>query len=303
MLKISLTEMASRLDRFLVTVLFFFLISVSGEGSAFPASGQSPIKSAYSQVPFSGKVTVGYRGNDPRAVLRALNAVRPKEKSEFETTAHYEERLANSADVPLYGALRTSSIFAFVFPSVETPSYPGGIDPGSLEISYDADTETMSAKLGIGSVYNDAGEHSKDIRSIVWNWARTGRGDYIGSNAFGAIRTVKKSVSVSTGLAFSIDSPFYSGRGDWTDDFYPSPIGMTFSVPASRAKMLKKNLRVLVVASLLQPTSIEESVHREPKIDHPYDTAELGHYLHVDIQEIWLFDSSTGEVVAKATPR
>jgi hypothetical protein len=236
-------------------------------------------------------------GNDPRAVLRALKVATPKEKSEFETTEDYQKRVARSADVPLFGTLRTSSTFAFVLPSSESPAYDDKMYP-NLETQYDADTETMIVKVGFDSIETDTHHFSKDRRSIVWNESGTGREAYIGTNAFGATRAVKKLTILTTALAIGIDSPFYPGG----DELLPGKLYLSFKVPPNKARLQEKRLRVLIVAGLLRPYSFEEEIYREPTFDDPNESDETYRYLSVDIKDVWLIDIATGNVIAKAAP-
>jgi hypothetical protein len=274
--------------------LVAFVISLTIISPAMSFAAPTPKKVAasvartYSQSPFTGTVTRGFLGNDPRAVYRAIEKTRLKGKSEFETTAQYDQRLAQYADKPLYGPLRISSTFAFVFPSRETPGNLENMYPLNLTTSYKADTTTMTATVW----FEQLGTPDYRGRSILWNEMTVTTGSYEGSNAFGATRHIEKTTSTITSLAFNLASPFYFWRKD---------LEISFVVPAEKAKLLKNNLRVLFVAKLVSPYVIETQEYTGPTFDDPYAASDVYHYFQCDISAIWLFDSSTGEVVAKLT--
>ena len=283
-----------------LTLLSVFAVAAP---CAPPAGKQSTPHRAYSQAPFSGKVAKGYLGNDPQAVFRSLQTVAPKEKSEFETTESFQKRVQESADAPLFGTLRTTSTFAFLLPSSESNTYEDRMYP-NFYAEYDADTETMTAKLQFEPLMTGpyAYHFSKDQRSIIWNEVGTGREAYIGTNAFGATRAVKKFTVSKTALAISIESPFYPGNGI-RDEGSTWPLDISFKVSPNRARLLEKNLRVLIIAGLKPPYYFEEQIYKEPTFDDPNESNETDRYLSVYIQDVWLIDGATGDVLAKAVPK
>lgn len=274
------------------------LVSSTMSYAAIPPHSKTATSAprTYALSPFTGTVPRGYLGHDPRGIYRALEKTKPRDKSEFETTAQFEHRVAQSADRPLYGTLRSSSTLAFVFPSREATMSGGENDPINLTLSYHADSQKMTAKITFNPMHLDGDDYAEMLRSIVWNDVSVRTRSYVGSNAFGVTRQIDEIMRVTTGLAFDVSSPFYDVGADGFGEMFAAPRIVSLSASAENAKLLKKNLRLLIIAKLMSPYFIETQKHTEPTIDDPYDQTQIYHYLRVQIQDIWLFDIVTRAV-------
>jgi hypothetical protein len=70
-------------------------------------------------------------------------------------------------------------------------------------------------------------------------------------------------------------------------------------VPPTAARLLKEDLRVLVVARLSEPYVLEGQSYSRPSIDAPYEFSDNYRYLYLTIEDVWLFDNSSGAVLQK----
>jgi hypothetical protein len=253
----------------------------------------------YSQSPFSGNLTRGFLGHDARAICRAIEKTGPKEKAEFETTAQYEARLAGQAKKTLYGTLTMSSTFAFVVPTHESPKFVGSMYPLNLRTKYDADSETMNVEIGFSSMHPRGDEYAEGVRSIIWNEVSRTDGSYLGSNAFGATTRVERTTETTTGLAFDIaTTPLYRGKGS-LDKIVSESRRTSFHVSPQRAKLLKDGLRILVIATLIDPYTVNTEEYKDPTLEYPYEETRRYRYLKVAIEDVWIFDLTSGEVFVK----
>ena len=284
-------------------IVFVALISLVAAPVNKPTQNK-PTSTVYSQTPFDGDVPPGFIGHDAAAVYKALVTTRPSEKSEFETKAQYEERIKGNADRPLFEKLRASSVFAFVVPSGKTAT-----DDQGLQSTYDADSQSMNIEIGFDSVASDGdfnayyvegvGSYSKTMRSLLWHEEYHPQGSYVGSNAFGAKVKVEKGVGTKIGIAFdTATNPVYKPAG-YDSPASPSPRKVSFNVPLEEAKHLKGDLRLLVIATLVEPYTLTDQQHTAPTIDYSYDIDETYEYVKVQINDIWIFGQSTGKVYWK----
>ena len=278
-----------------IVVLTMLALTIGVYAQSAPTSKK--IATIYSQSPFSGNVAPGFLGHDARAMYRAIERAKPKEKGEFETTPQYEARLAR-ADKSLYGALKLSSRLAFVVPTRETNEFVGSMYPLNLQTTYEADAETMNVKIGFDPFHNGNDKYAEEIRSIIWNEVSRTDGSYLGSNAFGAKVKVEITTETTTGLAFDIPSTLYHGKG-LGDSIVPESRCASFHVSPQRAKQIKGNLRVLVITKLIDPYIVNTEEYEEPTIEYPYERSKYYHYLKVNIEDMWIFDLVSGEVFVK----
>ena len=88
-------------------------LAVAGE----PARPSSASSQGYSTVPFNlgeQRIAPGFRGNDPQLLFKILSKSASDQKTEFETSAEFENRVAANLKKPLYGKLFRDSLFSFV---------------------------------------------------------------------------------------------------------------------------------------------------------------------------------------------
>lgn len=242
--------------------------------TAIVALGQS---SPYLATPFDtdkSALGVNFKGHNIAAVASAIaHSPYLKNKSEFETSAEFIERYSQFRKHPLLGKLTPESEFTFVIEEQRA------IGDEGYSLKYDADARVLAAKLhaywglegGEQGDYLQIGSNKRHIR------------DYLASNAFGKKAQVSESV-------FHVYKLFISPHTNTTFDIDLTP---------EAAKAVKNDARVLVLCHLESPWYITESNHFAPEIDSPSDFTVYDHYLPAVIDEVWVFNQRTGNILKK----
>jgi hypothetical protein len=226
-------------------------------------------------------------GHDIKAVVEAIkNSPFLKEKSEFETTSAFETRRASFADRPLFGGVTPKTQLAFVLST--DPSFAPGF-------KYDADSETMTV-TATGSAEEFTVEKGETTLDALVVRIERRRDAYIGGNAFGANVKVDRTHADDWGVAFDQDNWVFESLGDF--DFQR---GFTHSIPmtSDAAQTLKPFARLLLVCHLKDPWLRHKVFGKSATVSDPSEIFADENYLEVVPDELWLFNSQTGEVVRK----
>jgi hypothetical protein len=260
----------------------------------------------YSWQPFDpsiAEVPAGFRGHDLAKIYDLLLA-RQKDsvKGEFETTESFNLRMKAAATKPLLGTLTKDSVFAF------------GMDNKRLESLFDADKQTLHVRANL-SVISEGLTHRSTGKALTWEINRPETTYYVGSNAFGAKTRVERNRGEFFEVGFDNydDFPVEYYLSDSTKEVFAEKIqrgddlsylkevafAVDLKVNAQAAMRLKKDLRVLVVCRLIPPYRIEGSIFHEPTRDDPTDRLYNFHTLFTRLLELWFFDVSNGQVLAK----
>lgn len=275
---------------------------------------------SYSSEPFDlnvGKLPPNYRGHDIVACYNRLKKA-AVEKGEFETTAQYVGRI---------NSLAADYLYAF---RVE-PKYVGSLSFG-LDYTYDADRALLSANLqmdlvslGLVSEYEKArstlrittthGTSDKDFSiterindgpphevqytatGVRVREGRATRDSYVGSNAYGARKRVARFVTEDYNIAFGKERlhAFLA-------------LQLPARVSPEVARTLKPRLGVLLICNLTPfpyaPLLVFDYYRfLDPTLDSPIDSFNTKKYIHTKLRAIWVYDTLTGEVLAKHAPQ
>jgi len=245
---------------------------------------------SYSDVPFDLKmaaVPVDFKGHDFQAIHKALSSTLVK--GEFETTAAFKERVALAEKNPLYGKIYASSVVAYV----DELKQEGTFSPWS----YDADNQTLKIEEPLNDApYNfpvsAAKFRIKDDTQVT--------GSYTAQNAIGTkVDVTQYEVDAWDLILLDLDKfPFTktpAGR-----------INFEFSIKmeASVAQRIEKNqnLDILIIGRLDKPYVNESFDMVEPTLDRPSSSNVKEHGIIMQTEEIWLYDSTTGEIFNKLKP-
>jgi len=236
-----------------------------------------------------------YQGLDPIKFLEMFKSkVGSLRKGEFETSEQFAQRTANK-DL-LLSPISTTDLYAFRI----SYSY----------VRYDVDTQTYYFS-GVGDLCGKpdsfVGESSDWITCKV---APTFRHNdtYVGSNAFGASRTVARTRGNDFALAIARDSPVLSTA------FKEGPVLSTtfkdryefkdrLSIPLEKARGLKsKKLAVLFVGRITDAKLVNgRSELIEPRIDLPNDTFISEEAAPFEVKKIIYYVIETGEILGQRT--
>jgi hypothetical protein len=75
---------------------------------------------------------------------------------------------------------------------------------------------------------------------------------------------------------------------------------INLQMPAAQAMHRKRVLEVLLIGHLLGPQVVDEDLrYHSPTLDVPYDVVTKQRNVHIMLEQFWIFDSSTGEVISR----
>ena len=184
-----------------------------------------------------------------------------KDKSQFESTAAYQARLAKFTEHTIAGGLMPSGELGFVLRDKD-------LSDGGYSFTYAADEGVAS--LSITSPIQ-AAETRQHLR------------DYVAGNAFNA----KVRVSEWVHDLYILES---SKNGI---------VHVNMKMSPAEARSLKESGRLLVVCHLIAPWILSDSSYMEPTIDSPVELTVRKHVLQVEIDQVWVFDQRTGRIIQK----
>lgn len=205
-------------------------------------------------------------------------------KGEFETTAAFEARVVASAKKPLTAQVDASSLLAFVVDL----KIQGEIS------SYDADTEFLGVLIHTGESPFVGSTRGLKLR-VDEKILRT----YEAQNGFGAKFNVIETESEWWSLILVNADNLVSKKRT----FREVDLDLTIRVNAETAQRTKNNLGVLVVGRVAPPYMLETADVVVPTSTVPRSSAIKKHWLPVKAEEIWLYNSSTGEILKKLKPK
>lgn len=235
-----------------------------------------------------------YQGLNIEVVFRRLSLRSGTlAKGEFETSEQHRQRLKRQESTPIVGPLTLNDVMTF------------SIDRNDIESDYDADRQSLQVAITVGYVQSRA--DLKDYRSFTAKSDNINEGSYIGTNAFGTKVRVTSRKTVTYGLAYGNPREFaiskYLGRhekslGVSDRDSLLIDIKMD-TVTAIKAK---PNLRALVVTKLISPYTSNATYYESPTFANPVSYYETYHYLIAHLEELWLYDITSGRIYAKVKP-
>ena len=199
-------------------------------------------------------------------------------KGEFETTEEFRLRVQKEQAAPIAGNLTINSVFAF--------------ESSDLESVYDADRQVLQVAAELGYVLEgvrpDPTRRALHFRlkgSTLDNNAESFEIAPLNYRDFEVTKYIDKS---------SRDR----GDPDWISERDALVTTLTMNVPT--AKKAKESMRLLVVCKPVSPfTSLGALVDK----GKPGEYSAYFFYLNVELLELWVYDSSTGQVYARFRPR
>jgi TonB family protein len=247
------------------------------------------------------KLPPNYIGHSLATLMQILPKwQRAARKSEFETTAEYQDRLSREKRKPLAGAIRFNSLLAFTI--VKN-------DEEQLTAEYDADLGVMTVTLKLRQEYA-GGSYDNPYYRLGWGASSRKMGSYVGRNAFNrAVRVqVYRNDGYLIGMA-ALDLEAFSELRSRTQPYtrskiyeHEKSINIAINMGANEARTVKPNLRALVIGRLADDPFYYNYGRDTPEIDDPYDRYEHTYMAKVVPQEIWIYDFASGIVYTRITP-
>jgi hypothetical protein len=260
----------------LVLALFIcpplLLAQASAKVSKKPAP-PSPFDTAATRITSSMFVS-------PSALVQRI-AVAPR--SEFETTAAFEQRVRGQLDTQFY-AIRI------------TCSYAGGsydLNRGGLTklLEYNADRGEYMIDLGTAGTEYD--EQRNAVGDLLLECTEAQTGSYSGANAFGVKKTVKKMVGRQYEIAYPVPQEIA----------FSKEMKFALPFPADSASKLKPFIRAAVVIrpgmNGSGPPVWTVTNRVAPKIARPVDYTTIIKKIFAPEAFVWIYDNRSGRVLGK----
>lgn len=237
------------------------------------------------------QLPINFKGNDIVSVAGEL-LIRQgaSEKSEFETKAAWQERLAKLRSKPILGRMTVDSTWTFPLETVTSV--------------YDADEQSLDVYVPL---YHDDlhAEVGTTTRRVLGSRSDSKTTHHIASNASGVRVRVTESylefyslaVENWSGFALAKDRrPVIEGGGQ--DSIY-----IKLPSEPSQARRLKEKIAGLALCHLVEPFVIVTNDEVRPTISRPFQSHESGFFLTVRLAEVWIYDRSSGIVLSKLVPK
>ena len=238
----------------------------------------------------SSDVGPRFRGHDIVGIINRLrNYPALAEKSEFESSREYDARKATVQSMKIVGDMIPDSHFAFV---VEGNAYPYHLSP---TFDYDADAQLMKVTLWSAEQEFHLGNDVRKMQTVsIHSVSEQGR-SYLASNAFGATVQVSNSSIRQYGLSFEAESWVFRRSTSGFDLHFEGIIRMS----SDDARRLRPNLEFLIVCKLTDPWYLG-SLHTDAAtFDFPEQITIRGQFLQAAVEQLWVVDRQTGNVIAK----
>jgi len=217
------------------------------------------------------KFPVGYSGLDPYLVWEVLNKSQ-REKSEYESTAQYNDRRQLDTPYALKYGFNTSHSIPIYLGEEPYSNYP------VIRSEYDADKRILNITVGKDERYSE----NFDITVQQNTQSRS----FIGTNAFG----VQKEITEYTGCHAVLVSP--QGK----------PIVISIpSTPEAAKKLSLSKLSFVVIFRLIPPYVLPvKLINSKATLDKPTSLLISEYRLYGRIEGLYVFDKKSGRILGKA---
>jgi hypothetical protein len=222
-------------------------------------------------------VSPGFLGEDIRTAVATLARSSPGPKSEFETTAQYEARVAS------FMARRQQYVF------VNNPTADAlrdAPDSDCEHFKYNADEQMLTRTVSLFTTAEGAAFELKvDIMPT---------GQYVATNAFGVRKLVRRFEKNVYELRVTKKPEFFEeavGGGEWL-------LKIKLPMRATEAMVLKSTLRIVLVCTVSEPDIRRGQWRTEATITEPSEVHVHTKGLPVRIDKLFVFDRRTGRIMA-----
>ena len=221
------------------------------------------------------KLPPRYAGSDCSAIARKLKSL-DTGKSEYETTAAYNARIAALSGRKIDGARTMAEPVAFVVAGRDIASTYVA-DAGHLDVTAKPERVSLIVERDSrpGVIVSD---RSEEERRVVM------------SNAFGAKVEGTAAQRTVCALAFRNIS-----------DFDQRVKGVSALVPMTpaEAKAAKQQLALMYVGTIAPPFLGTYEDYHKATLDDPHEVSWRGDSVVLNLSEIWLFNRATGTIYKK----
>jgi hypothetical protein len=277
--------------------LAFFSCTWLGAQSQTIRTVKPPIVSGFDTT--LEKLPPSFPGNSIVAIFQAVAAQKDLQKSEFETSTQYQDRITLRSRSKLAGNLSLNGSVAFVVPF-------DAWEPKKTCQYYDADKQALTVLLQFGSA-NPQMPSEHDPVSIQLREERGPRSPAgMAQNGFGA----KFPISRQSITRYYLDTtvPEWFNRATSEDVEHADCSGsatpsITLQMDQATALRARGSVSELLIGHLAVPFlgHVEDGL-AEATTSYPVRANIHIRSIYMEIDEIWFFNERTGEVYRKITP-
>ena len=231
-----------------------------------------------------GNLGPGFAGHDIVGIYKALkDAPSIAPRGEFETTAQFQERNRETAKKPILGTITANDYLAFVISKERVEAtWP-------LKLTYDADLRLLQADFT--GEYSDFALDADKARRTTVLMREMERVSEPGNGTRLTTSRAAQNIPDSYSISLAKDWLFQSERSRLSFSYL-------IDVAPEQARAYKDDLQALIVCRLTPPWTRHNvfghgSVHSGGLFD--------ANYLEVVPEQLWLYNSRTGEVLEKIT--
>jgi hypothetical protein len=240
------------------------------------------------------KLPPKYEGFNIEAVFRRLSLRSSTlAKGEFETSEQHRQRLKRHESTPVIAPLTVNDVLVF------------SIDRNAIDSNYDADKQSLQVAITVGYVQSRAG--LKGFRSLSATSHLINEGSYTATNAFGTKVRVTSRKIVMYELAY--DNPHEFAVSEYLASREKVPgvsardsLLVDIKMDTLTAIKAKQNLHALVLTKLTPPYTSNATYYDRPTFDNPVSYYQTYNYLLTHLEELWLYDKTSGNIYAKVKP-
>lgn len=228
---------------------------------------------SFDTQPFRGdldSVPKGYRGHDAHALAAAL--LRRPVKNDYETTPQYKERVDAWASRPLYGNVRNDDLIALsgYFFSFDTEY---NADTQTMEFSFNAERQVSAEDYSKPYIIID-----RDTKALTSVLGQTAMGVKFKYERKAYIEFGAKLLSVSHAQKYVFEVPPIVAKGNilW---------------------------KALYIGTLADPYIFSEESYHAPTLSERYEQLVKSRGIVLDLEEILVYETSSGKILARVPVR
>lgn len=213
-----------------------------------------------------------FKGNDCKRISDAVSSL-DVERSQYESSKDYKSRIDSIKENKYLDELKLNSVIAFV-------------DDKSGSFTYDADKGLLNYWAGPPG-YNITASNSSPMLTMSKDTLNQEK--YLASNAYGASTEVdykKEHVCVVT---------FKNLKFEGLD----KPRVLAIKMPADAARRLEGLLKTVYIGNLMPPYAGQYEEFRDATYTDPHKLYITGRNLPLRLQQVWIINQATGEVIHK----
>jgi hypothetical protein len=275
-----------------------------------PAVTQTKPVPKYLNVPFDlniDRIPLPCSGHDVEQIYEAFDKRKKAErKDEFETTEQYQRRLTEQSGKPFFGQIGSDSVLAFV---VDTSS------------EYDADSQTLMISIIPSAVWLSS-QTDKSRLALKVKPGKVTKTKSTGQNAYGAKADIQETHVIMFNLAVHNAANFETENilDESSKSILQEPDMQKMSpqrleywkklafvhrlkMKPEEAREAKRKISALILAKQVPPHISYGEMFSKATLKDPSQFSAQIYYVDVDLVQIWVYDKTTGEIMAKIKNR